>query len=260
MEDDHIGEIVSRHFERAGRRVPGVDLAIALVGEDQETVAAGERAEPRQIGAIRHRALRIGRRGEIEGDRARQQRFAERVEIGQEAGPRRGGQIDRLAIGGGRAGRIGGIERIGNQDRGAAGARRDMTFGGEGGEKQSFARAVEHQDFRLGIDRPGQAKAPAEPAGGGAAERFGSLVGRIAAEIGQMGGEHRSDEERDRMLRLADGEIDRRLARLGIAQKLGQPHERRARVGDSTDGRRGRRSRVRQGPCTSTDQRHRAVR
>ena len=45
----------------------------------------------------------------------------------------------------------------------------------------------------------------------------------------------RSDEGRNRVLRLADRDADRRLARLHVGQQLCQPHERRARV-DGPDG------------------------
>ena len=78
------------------------------------------------------------------------------VEIGQEAGFARGRQIDRLAVGGGGAGRIGGIERIGDQDRGLAGARRHVALGGERAEEQALAGAVQHDHLGLGIDRPAE--------------------------------------------------------------------------------------------------------
>ena len=222
-----------------------VDLAVAFVGEDQEAEAPRERGEALQIGAIGDRALRVGRRGEIEGDGAREQLLVQRVEIGQEAGLGGRRQIDRLAIGGGRAGRIGGIERIGDQDRGRPARPRTQRLARDGGEEQAFARAVEHQDFGLRVDGARQPEAPAEPAGGGAAKRLGALVGRIAAEIGEMGGEHRPDERRDRMLRLADRQVDRRLARLArrpsssLSRTNGERAYRPARA-----GRRGTRSAV----------------
>ena len=126
-------------------------------------------------------------------------------------------QIDRLAIGGERAGAIGGIERIGDQHRrqgsGLAGAGSDPALGGDGGEEQAFARAVEHQHFVFGIDRPRQFVAAAEPVGDRAAERLDALVGRVAAEFVEMGGDLGADERGNRMLRLADREIDGRLAR-----------------------------------------------
>ncbi len=98
-------------------------------------------------------------------------------------------QIDRLAIGGERTGAIGGVERIGDQHGRLAGARRDPALGGDGGEEQALARAVEHEHFVFGIDRPRQLVAAAEPFGDGAAERLAALVGRVAAEFVEMGGE-----------------------------------------------------------------------
>ena len=175
--------------------------------------------------------MRVRRRRQIEGDGAREQRRIDRVEIGQEAGFTRGRQIDRLAVGGGGAGRIGGVERIGNEDRGLAGALRHIALGGERAEEQALARAVQHDDFGLGIDRPAEAVTPSEPGRGGLAEALGALVGRIAAEIVQMRLQHGSDERRNRMLRLADRKIDRGQARLDVGQKLMQPHERRAPFG-----------------------------
>ena len=61
-------------------------------------------------------------------------------------------------------------------------------------EEQALARAVEHQHLAFGIDRARQPVAAAEPGGDGLAERFDALVGRIAAEIVEMRGEHRPDE------------------------------------------------------------------
>ena len=122
MEHHDVGEIRPGSFQHAGRRVLAVDLAIAFVGEHQEAETAGEACELLQIGAIGDRTLRVRGRGEIEGDRARQQRVVERVEIGQEAAFARRRQIDRLAIGRERAGGIGRIERIWNQHRRFAGA------------------------------------------------------------------------------------------------------------------------------------------
>ena len=70
-----------------------------------------------------------------------------------------------------------------------------------------------------------------QPGGGGLAKAFGALVGMVAAEIVQVRLEHRSDERRNRVLRLANRKIDRGLARLDIGQELMQPYERRAPLG-----------------------------
>ncbi len=107
-------------------------------------------------------------------------------------------QIDGLAFGCERAGAVGGVERIGDQHRGFAGAWADPALGGDGGEEQALARAVEHEYFVFGVDRPCQFVAAAEPLGDGAAERVAALVGRVAAEFVEMGGEFGADERRNR--------------------------------------------------------------
>ena len=84
MEHHDVGEVGPRGFQHAGRRVLAVDLAIAFVGEHQEAEAARKPGELVEIGAAGDGALRVRRRGDVEGDRARQQRVVERVEIGQE--------------------------------------------------------------------------------------------------------------------------------------------------------------------------------
>ena len=72
--------------------------------------------------------------------------------------------------------------------------------------------------------------AAVEPGRDRVAERLDAFVGRIAAEVGEMRGQHRADEGRHRMLRLADRQIDDRLARLDAGNELGQAHEGRAAV------------------------------
>ena len=142
----------------------------------------------------RHRALRIGRRGDVDRHRSRQRGFIERVEIGQESVGERGRQIDRLAARGTRAGAIGRIERIGHQDRRPALALADIARGGERREKQPFAAAVEHQKFGLGIDRARQLEPAGEPVCRRPPERLDALGDRIAAEFGDVFGQHRTDE------------------------------------------------------------------
>ena len=117
LERHHIGEIRSRHFQHAAGRLACVDLRIAFVGQHHEAVTIGERLQSCKIVARGDRALRIGRRGQIDRDGAGERRRVERVEIGQKTGCRGGGQKDRLAAGGAGAGAIGRVERIGQQDR-----------------------------------------------------------------------------------------------------------------------------------------------
>jgi hypothetical protein len=62
LEGHHIGEAAGlghRHLQRAGRRRVGVDLRIALIGEQQKIVAARHRDGAHEITARRHRAFRI---------------------------------------------------------------------------------------------------------------------------------------------------------------------------------------------------------
>ena len=120
---DDVGEVLAGVFEHAGRRVLPVDFRVALVGEDQEAIAARKRDQALEVGRVGDRALRVRRRGEIERNRAREQLGRQRVEIGQEAVLGGGVEIDRLAVGRDRTGRVDRIERIGDQHRGATGAR-----------------------------------------------------------------------------------------------------------------------------------------
>ena len=229
MEHHHVGKLAGRGFEHAGRRIPGVDLAIAFVREHQEPEFLGKGEERPQIFEIGDRTLGVGRGGEVEGDGAGQQRLGQRSKIRQKAGLRRRGEKDRLAIGRQGARRIGGIERVRDQDRRVP-ARLDPALGRDGGQKQPLAGAAEHHDLPFRIDRTVEPVAARKPFRGGAAEALGALAGRIAAEIREMRGDHRADEGRNRVLRLADRQIDRVLARLDLGQQLGQPHERRTAV------------------------------
>ena len=212
MEYDDVGEIRRRGFEHSGRRLLAVDLAIAFVGEDQEAEAPRQPDQAGQVGAVGDGALRIRRRSEIDGDRAREEIVLQRIEIGQEAGRRGRRQIDRLALGGDGAGRVGGIKRIGNEHRRPTGARAHPALGGERGEKKPLARAVEHQDFRRRIDPARERIAAVEPFSHGLGERLDALVHRVAAELLDMRRDHRADERRNRMLRLAHRHADRRLS------------------------------------------------
>src|SRR6185369_241829 len=113
------------------------------------------------------------------------------------------------------------------------------ALGRECAQKEALARAVEDEHLARGIDWPRQLEAAAEPLGGGGAELVEPLVHGIAAELGQMGGEHWANERGHRVLRLADREADCGHAGWEVGQKLAQPHERRAARGRA--GRRGRR-------------------
>ena len=163
--------------------------------------------------------------------------LVERVEIGQEAALARRRQIDRLAFGGERAGGIGRIERIWNQHRRLAGAARHPALGGDRCEKQTLARAVEHQHFAFRIDRARQLVAAAEPGGDRLAEWFDALVGRVAAEVRRdarraigptKGGTGCCGSPTDRLMTGFAGR--------DAGDQLGQPHERRAAVDRRSSG------------------------
>ena len=188
-------------------------------------------ASAREILAARHRPLRIGGRGEIERDGAGEQIVRERIEIGEEAVLGGRIEIDRLALGRDRAGGVGRIERVRHQDRRLAGALAGKALRRDRGEEQALARAAEHEDFAQRLDRTRERVAAVEPARDGLTETIRAGIARIAAEIRGVLGEDRRDERRHGMLRLADRNIDRRHAGRGVAQQVGQPHERRACVG-----------------------------
>ena len=118
VERHHMGVVAAGDFQNAGRRfVAEPDFRIAFVGEDHHLMRLGEGDEAFEIGARRDDTLRVGRRGEIDGNRTVEQGAVERVEIRQEIPASRQRQVDALAAGGVGAGAIGGIERIGKQDR-----------------------------------------------------------------------------------------------------------------------------------------------
>ena len=192
-----------------------------------------------QIGEVGDRALRVRRRGEIENDGAREQRLAERIEVGEEFRRPRGRQVDHVAIGRDRAGRIGGVERIGHEDRGLARTLRDEALRGERAEKEALARAVEHQHLAVRIRRARQAIAPRRPLGRRFAEMRQAFVPRIAAEVLDVRRDDGRDEIGNRVLGFADAEIDDRLAGLDAGDEVGETREGRARVDGPAGGRLG---------------------
>ena len=145
-------------------------------------------------------------------------------------------EVDRLAFGRDRAGRVGRIERVRHQDRRLARTRTGQALRRNRRKEQALARAAEHENLVQRFDRAGKPIAPVEPAGHRLAVAIDAGVARIAAELLKMRRQHRPDEGRDRMLRLADRDVDRRHARLDAGQEVGQPHERRACVGDPSGG------------------------
>ena len=127
------------------------------------------------------------------------------------------------------AGRIGGVERIRHQDRRAgrlgrwpSARRRCAARNRPSREPLSTSTSVAGSIGRGSAKRrPSQAAAASQNASR-------PLFTGIAAELVDMGGQHRADERRHAVLRLADRQADGGLARRRIAQQLAQPHERRA--------------------------------
>jgi hypothetical protein len=228
LKRNHIGKIGPRAFQHAARGFEGVDLRIAFVAQHHEAEAIGQLFQADEIIPRSYRTLRIGRRRKIDRHRSRQGLVIERVEVWKKSVCRRGRKINRLAAGGVGAGAIGRIKRIGQQDRRRAPALRDVTGGGDGGEEQTLAAAIEHQNFGLGIDRAGKAEPCSQPVCGGAAERLDTFGDGVTAEIGGVFGQHRADEAGHGMLRFAQRQRNQRFTRLIRRQKLGQPGERRA--------------------------------
>ena len=225
MKDDHVGEIGSAGLQHSGRRLVAIDLAITFVGEDEEAKTSREICKPLEIGAVGNGALGVRGRCYVAGDRTRQQRLIESIEIGQEPALARRRQIDRLAICRECAGGVGGIKRIWNEDSRPARATRDPAFCSDRCKEQALACAVEHQHFIFGIDRACELVAAAEPVGDRAAKRFDAFVGGIATEVGEMRVKRRADEVRNWVLWLADREINDRLAGLDAGNERGEPHE-----------------------------------
>src|SRR5581483_1562650 len=104
-------------------------------------------------------------------------------------------------------------------------ARRDVIARGDPGEEKAFAGAVEHQYFGSRIDAAWEFIATIEPLPDRDGEFVEAAIHRVAAEFADMRGKHRTDERRNRMLRFADGEADRRLSRRHVGKKLAQAHE-----------------------------------
>ncbi len=194
-------------------------------------MALREPDEPRQIGEIGDRALRIGRRAEVECDGAGEQPLVERIEIGEKAGLFGRRQVDRFAQRGFRAGRVGGVERVRHQDRRRTGARPDVAFCGQCGKEQPLAGPVENQHLARRIGHARQAISLREPGRRRRAEAVGSLAERVTAKRSDIGRENGADETGHRVLRFADRKVDGRPARRDAGQELGRAHEGRARVG-----------------------------
>ena len=164
--------------ERARRRGVAVDLAVALVGEDAEVVALGEREEAAPVGRVGDRALRVRRRADVGERDPVEERRRQRGVVGQEAGLGGRRHRHRLGAGGERRGAVGLVERVRHQHRRPR-ARLGLGREREGGVEQALAGAVQRDHLGVGVDR--DAVAAGEPGGDGGAELGGALVRRVEA-------------------------------------------------------------------------------
>ena len=145
----------SLDFQEAGRATAVViDFGVGRVMADDNLMLKGECYDALEKVLARHGRGRIIRRIHEHELGPPGHILRDGVEVRQETGSCNRRQINRLAIGRHRAGGIGRIEGIGNQHGWAAASATDPPRRGDGGEKQSLARSVEHQDFSGGIDRP----------------------------------------------------------------------------------------------------------
>ena len=203
LKRDRICKIRPGAFQHAAGRYLRIDFRIAFVAQNHEAEPVGELFQTAEIFPRRHGALRVCRRSDVDCDRSRQRGVIERIEVGEESIGQRGRQIDRFAACGTRPGRVSRIKRIRYQDRGPAPALADVARRGECCEKQALAASVQHQKLGFRIDRPRQLEPGGKPARGCPPERFDALGDGIAAEVGDVLGQHRADKGRNRVLRLA---------------------------------------------------------
>ena len=208
--------------EGARGRGVAVDLAVAFVAEQAEVVALGEGEQAREVGLARDGALRVRRRAEIgEGDAVEERRRQGGV-VGKEAGLGGGGHRHQLGAGGEGAGAVGLVEGVGHEHDRAGAA---LVLGGErerGGE-EALAGAVQREDAGCGVDR--DAVPAGDPAGDGVEQLRRAVVGRVAAELGDVPADELRDLERHRVLRLADGHRELRPARARAGEQGPQPRK-----------------------------------
>ena len=209
-------------FEDAGRGGGAVDLGVAFIGKDPEIVLFGEAEQGFQVGGRGDGTLGVRGGAKVSNGDAVQKGGGQAGVIGQVSGGGSGGDIDRLGPDGQGGDGIGLVKRIGDQDGGGLagfGFRRQ----GEGGVEQAFARAVQDHDLVLG---EGNFVAALEPSGDGVEKVWGAVIGGVAGETVDIGGEDRADKGGHRMARLADGHGNGRTAGGMGVQKLPQTRKR----------------------------------
>ena len=210
-------------LERAWRRRGVVQLGIAFVDRQHEIVRPGESDQGLEICRGRRGALGIGRRAQEAEGRAVEHIGRQCGVIGQIPGRRRRRHEHRLGPGAGGGPGIGGVERVGQQhERRPAGARQRVGDRDLGDQEQALAAAGQRQHLAFGIDADfGQAVAAAQPADDGGPQLQRAPQRRIAAPFGLAFGDRPGDGGRERVVRLAEGQIDRAQTR-GRGQTGGQ--------------------------------------
>ncbi len=201
--------VSSRHRQRADRRVSRVDLRIALVEEQHEVVTASESECLANVGCIRHRALRVSGRADVESNRARQQLglALECIEIGQMTRGTGGIEKHGLTIARQRCAEIGLVEGIDDEDRWSPGHAL-ATRRGNRREEQCLARAADGQHLARRIDGAGDAVAPPDPSGDCLAQLVRAADLRVCAKRRAGFVEALGDEGRHDLARIADRQID----------------------------------------------------
>ena len=185
VEGDDICEAagLGGDFQNASGRALGINLRVALVGEEHEVVLPGEQQSPGRD--------RRGSRRRLGGSRAskdRRRAYAraalvgfEPIEIGEKAGLNRRGKENRLGAVRQRGRDIDLIKRVGDQHGRTRVGRAPVEGGGDGGE-QSLARAAEDVDVLLRIDPAVQPVAALEPLGDRLSQLRNAVDRRIFSE------------------------------------------------------------------------------
>ena len=186
-----------------GRRIAVVDLGVALVDGEDEAVPAGQGDGAAEVGEVRDRALRVGRRAEEEQGGALEDIRRDGVEVGEEAGA--GARLEVDGVGGvhQRRALVDLIERVRDQHhrRAAPLAPRQRR---PGDQVERLAAAGDGEDLPGGVEQPlRQAVASAEPARDRLAKLGRAVDGRVPAPAGGLPADDLGHHRRRRMPRFA---------------------------------------------------------
>ena len=227
VEDRHLFEAAAElaaGLDRAGRggTAAVVNLAVALVGDEDEVVLPGEGHQAFQPFEAGDRTLRVGGRAEIGQRDAREDIGAETLVIRQETGSFVRGHADRFRPGGDRGAEIDLVEGVRHQDhRPAAGLalrhrrqrRHEQRLAGAG-DRDHVGRRVDRR-FRAAI-------APAGPGRDGGPRVLGPAHRRVAAPQGGI----RENRLADRVRRVVPGFAQGQRDRLKPRRRLDRTEQR----------------------------------